>query len=176
MKSWRLSDSESLELANLRTELIRFFKHRTSPEDIDNLTTDTIIAAGTCFEHRSSLRHFVFSIARNKLTDWYRRRTRRGGAEVVRLDEDEVALEAFTEPGLGLESLLSIPARHAVLQQALAQVPDDYRVVVELWLAGQDSVQIAATLGINYNTTRSRLVRGKRVLLEAFIAGLDETE
>jgi DNA-directed RNA polymerase specialized sigma24 family protein len=42
-----------------------------------------------------------------------------------------------------------------------------------MWLDGHDSLQIAAELGVNYNTVRSRLARGKVLLLAAFDAALD---
>jgi DNA-directed RNA polymerase specialized sigma24 family protein len=85
--------------------------------------------------------------------------------------------DAFVEipaSGMGLDSLLSMSARREVLQAALAELPEMFREVVRMWLDGHDNLQIAATLGVNYNTVRSRLVRGKALLLAAFDAALDQ--
>ena len=150
-----------------------YFQRRVSHRDVENLVDDTTLAAGAGFERRSSLHHYVFSIAKRKVAEHWRRHERRAGrGELVPVGPSTLLRIPDSTPGL--ESLIVLPERHAHLQAALAEVPGSFREVVELWLAGHDNVQIAAALSINYNTARSRLVRGKAALLAAYEAALGE--
>lgn len=166
---WRLTDSEDLELLAMQRKLLGYYRTRISAPDLDGMVTDTLITAGTRFERRSSLGYFVFSIARRKVWDFWRMQARR--CELVFAGDD--AFVEIPASGMGLDSLLSMSARREVLQAALAELPEVFREVVRMWLDGHDTLQIAATLGINYNTVRSRLARGKVLLLAAFDAALD---
>jgi RNA polymerase sigma factor (sigma-70 family) len=154
----------------MRRKLLGYYRTRTSAPDLDGMVTDTLITAGTRFERRSSLGYFVFSIARRKVWDFWRMQARR--CELVFAGDD--AFVEIPASGMGLDSLLSMSARREVLQAALAELPEMFREVVRMWLDGHDNLQIAATLGVNYNTVRSRLVRGKALLLVAFDAALDQ--
>jgi RNA polymerase sigma factor (sigma-70 family) len=169
---WRLTDSEDLELLAMRRKLLGYYRTRISAPDLDGVVTDTLITAGTRFERRSSLGYFVFSIARRKVWDFWRMQARR--CELVFMSDDDAAFVEIPASGMGLDSLLSMSARREVLQAALAELPEMFREVVRMWLDGHDNLQIAATLGVNYNTVRSRLVRGKALLLAAFDAALDQ--
>jgi RNA polymerase sigma factor (sigma-70 family) len=166
---WRLTDSEDLELLAMRRKLLGYYRNRLPAPDLDGVVTDTLITAGTRFERRSSLGYFVFSIARRKVWDFWRMQARR--CELVFAGDD--AFVEIPASGMGLDSLLSMSARREVLQAALAELPEVFREVVQMWLDGHDNLQIAATLGVNYNTVRSRLARGKVLLLAAFDAALD---
>ena len=166
--SWRLTDSETLRLLNMRTMLESYYRRRTTPQDAEALATTTMIIAGAHFEHRSSLQHFVFGIAKHKAADFLRARERRlARAEFVFEAESHEHAEFLPDPGAGPETLLDWKRRGERLDVALATVPEAYRDVVRLWLDGQDNFQIAAALGLNYNTVRSRLSRGKAALLSA---------
>jgi RNA polymerase sigma factor (sigma-70 family) len=168
---WRLTDSEDLELLAMRRKLLGYYRNRIPAPDLDGVVADTLITAGTRFERRSSLGYFVFSIARRKVTDFWRMQARR--CELVFMGDDAAAFVEIPESGMGLESLVSMSARREVLQAALAELPEVFREVVRMWLDGHDNLSIAAALGVNYNTVRSRLARGKALLLAAFDAGLD---
>jgi RNA polymerase sigma factor (sigma-70 family) len=139
-----------------------YFIRRTKQRDVESLVEITLIEAGARFEGRSRLEHFVFAIAKRKVADVVRTRVRRRArAPFMRGDR---SLDA----GTGIETLLDRQRRSALLDAALDQVPERYREVVRLWLAGHDSLQIAAELGLNYNTARSRLSRGRAVLLAIY--------
>lgn len=166
---WRLTDSEDLELLAMRRKLLGYYRNRIPAPDLDGVVTDTLITAGTRFERRSSLGYFVFSIARRKVWDFWRMQARR--CELVFAGDD--AFVEIPASGMGLDSLLSMSARREMLQAALAELPEVFHEVVRMWLDGHDNLQIAATLGVNYNTVRSRLARGKVLLLAAFDAALD---
>lgn len=132
---WQLSDSETAELWAMKGKLIGYFKRRVKYDDIDNLTTDTLIEAGARFERRSSLWHFVFSIARRQVAGYWRAKNRRRGrGELVPIEDDHMAeFAAIPESSPALESVLSVPARRVLLRDALGGVPDVYRDVVTLW-------------------------------------------
>jgi RNA polymerase sigma factor (sigma-70 family) len=169
---WRLTDSEDIQLLSMQRKLHGYYRNRIPATDLDGMVTDTLIAAGTRFERRSSLGYFVFSIARRKIWDFWRMQARR--CELVLMDDDDPVFAEIRESGLGLDSLVSMSARREVLQAALAEVPEVFREVVQMWLDGHDNLQIAAALGVNYNTVRSRLGRGKVLLLAAFDAAQSE--
>ena len=167
--SWRLTDSETLRLFDMLPMLESYYRRHTSEQEAESLAMSTIIIAGSRFEHRSSLQHFVFGIAKHKVADFLRARSRRRArAELVFEAETHERAEFLPDPGAGPETLLDWQRRHERLDAALATVPEAYREVVRLCLDGQDNLQIAATLGLNYNTVRSRLSRGKAALRSAY--------
>jgi DNA-directed RNA polymerase specialized sigma24 family protein len=55
----------------------------------------------------------------------------------------------------------------ASIDEAVPLVSPIYRAALRMWLEGRDAMQIAERLGVPYNTARSRIVRGRRQLLEA---------
>jgi RNA polymerase sigma-70 factor (ECF subfamily) len=138
-----------------------YFARRTKQRDVESLVGITLIEAGARFEGRSTLEQFVFAIARRKVAEVVRTRVRRRARAFVRGDR---SLDA----GTGIETLLDHLRRSALLDAALDQVPELHREVVRLWLAGCDNLQIAAELGLSYNTARSRLSRGRAVLLAIY--------
>jgi RNA polymerase sigma-70 factor (ECF subfamily) len=165
-RTWKLTDSETSQLLAMARVLRGYFVRRTKQRDVESLVGITLIEAGARFEGRSTLQHFVFAIAKRKVAEVVRTRVRRRARAFTRGD---LSLDA----GTGVETLLDRLRHSALLDAALAQVPELHREVVRLWLAGWDNLQIAAELGLNYNTTRSRLRRGKKVLLRIYRPAID---
>ena len=166
VRKWQLTDSETLQLFAMSAVLRLYYVRRTKQRGVESLVATTLTEAGARFERRSSLKRFVFGIAKHKVIDVTRARARRRGRTFT--------WDRGLDAGTGLETLLDRARRSELLDAALAQVPEPYREVVRLWLAGHDNMQIAAELGLNYNTTRSRLRRGKAVLLAAYRPTVDE--
>lgn len=105
----------------------------------------------------NSLKSWVYAIARNTITDYYRKK------------------------GLITEQIDRNPARHlyeeeadeAVVTQQLSgciapfvrQLPSDYREIMELAeLQDVPQKEIAQRLGMNYTTVRSKVRRGRKKL------------
>lgn len=150
---WKISASTTTIL-RLNAELMRFFRNRVNQTaDAEDLASSTWLGAGRTFERRSPLRHFLFSVAYKVLLQHRRRAIRRPAAD--RVDVDALQSQART-----LESLMAHHALKADINRYTAQLPDAYREVVQLSLAGHDNDEIATTLQLNPNTVRSRLSRG----------------
>lgn len=157
--AWQISASERTILI-LQGQLRAYFRKRCSRSaDIDDLVSTTWLAAGKSFQHRCSLRHYLFCIAERVVANTYR--------QPDRLVLDGSDLEALPAEMRGLDSRVGQAQWKARVGEALAKVQDPYHGVVMLWLAGRDNVEIARALGINHNTVRSRLVRGKSQLFAA---------
>ena len=166
VRGWQLTDSETLQLFDMSGSLARYFGKRTQRQDVESLVDITLIEAGARFERRASLRYFVFAIARRQLAQVIRARAQQR-ARPFRYGDRSL------DAGTGIETLLDRQRRSEKLDAALARVPQIHREIVRLWLAGHDSVQIAEMLGLNYNTTRSRLSQGRAVLLAAYLPAID---
>lgn len=144
----------------LQGQLRAYFRKRCSRSaDIDDLVSTTWLAAGKSFQHRCSLRHYLFSIAARMVANTYR--------QPDRLVLDGSDLDDLPAEMRGLDSRVGQAQWKALVDEALTKVQDPYDEVMRLWLAGCDNMQIARRLGINHNTVRSRLVRGKNQLFAA---------
>ena len=162
----RMSVSRS-EYQQINRDLISFFKRfapaSANPED---LAADTWLAAVRWFEGRCPLREFVFHVAKRRAGEVWRRRRRK--PPVDSLTDEEEGEHTYEEDavaeGPGPETCLTLAAGKEAVAHALEAVNDAYRDAVRLWLEGCDNFQIAAALGIHYNTARSRLSRGRSQL------------
>jgi RNA polymerase sigma-70 factor, ECF subfamily len=134
------------------------------------------------FEWRSSLRTWLIGIAVNRA----RTRGARDGREVT-FDEPETANldpSRFDERGHWArpggawaartpEEIVSTAETTAVIQSAIAALPERQRVVVELRdVAGLDGPEVAEMLGISEVHQRVLLHRGRTALREALGAHL----
>jgi RNA polymerase sigma-70 factor (ECF subfamily) len=131
-----------------------FFRARLPSQEVEELTQRVLlytIAQPQRFRGASSLHTYIFSVARKALAERHR--------HVWRNLEDPRSVEH-------LSSLLTPPSQIVVrrewasrLREAMQRMSVPYAEVLELHLAGLENHQIAARLGVNYNTVRSRLSR-----------------
>jgi RNA polymerase sigma-70 factor (ECF subfamily) len=112
------------------------------------------------FDGRSAFSTWVYRIATNASLDELRRRRRRPLSVVH--DDDRADLEpADRNSGLAFE----LVADREVLEAALLEVPEDFRVPVVLRdVADLDYQEIAETLGVPIGTVKSRIARGRGML------------
>lgn len=106
-----------------------------------------------------SFRSWLFAIAHNTVLN-----TRRDSRRHQPLD----VVVALTDDGLSVEDEVANRQRRQQVSEALAQLPEDYRRVVELRLAGFTGPEIAATLGRSHDavrTTQGRAISRLRALL-----------
>ncbi|MEE9383709.1 MAG: RNA polymerase sigma factor [Nannocystaceae bacterium] len=115
------------------------------------------------FRHDSSFRSFLFGIAHNVLRSHVRSRIR----EDQRLDWTEVSAEAL-DPSPS-EIAVKRDEQRAILS-ALRRIPLACQTVLELYywedLTASD---VAAALGLNEGTVRSRVRRGKALLTQELL-------
>jgi RNA polymerase sigma-70 factor (ECF subfamily) len=157
MTSYRWAiEASTASLAKLADELHGYFRKRVrSTGDAEDLVGQTWLAAGRNFAGRSTLRYYLFAVAKRLVWDYCRLTTRRPWIYSDR-DDPETLPSELPELDISLERSEDVQR----LRQALAQLPEHYVVVIELALLGYKHPQIAEILGINYNTVRSRHVRG----------------
>jgi RNA polymerase sigma factor (sigma-70 family) len=139
--------------------LYRFFSSKAL-QDIEDLVQRTLL---DCLESRSTLktgafRAYLFGVARNRLIDHLRRNARLDAS----VDVGEISIADLRT---SVSQQVARSEQHDLVRQALALVPLDYQIALELayWenMSGRD---IAQVLGIEENTVRSRLARGREML------------
>lgn len=119
----------------------------------------------------SKFRAWLSSIARSTVQNWFRGRDRDVVSRAAPLDA--AADQASDESGP--EEAAMIQEQKAVVQQALAEIPEALREPLILFYREQKSIrEVAEQFGLTENTTRQRISRG-RSLLRKQVAHMVET-
>ena len=130
-----------------------------NPADAADATQEALIAIVRGlprFDRRAAPRTWMYRVATNACLDELRRRGRR-----PRLGLDDAMAEQ-SEPGPPLDRTVT---DRLTLDDALARLPDEFRVAVVLRdVQGMDYAQIAEVLQIPLGTVRSRIARGRKAL------------
>lgn len=152
--------------------LTRFFVNKVrNTEEVEELVQRsfvTIMQAAPRYRGGSSVRTWVFGIARNLLRQFYDRRRREAGIE----PGDEVSVADFDSPGAS--TLLRGKAEQKLLLTALRTLPLETQVILELFYWEEmRSREIGAVLGMPEGTVRSNL-RSARQDLHMVITRLGE--
>ncbi|MCA9659414.1 MAG: sigma-70 family RNA polymerase sigma factor, partial [Myxococcales bacterium] len=121
-------------------------------EDLEQDISLALWQALPAFRGESSLRTFVYRVARYCC---YRILRRRG-----RLDVDEYTDEVG-DPSACIESWMDRADEHAQLERALARLPEGPRSTLALRLEGKSYAEIADILGISERNVSVRLVRAR---------------
>ena len=132
------------------------------PDDAQDLVQDTLLRVrrGLPNYRPGSMRGWLTRIATNAFIDQTRRRQRRV----------ESPLGNQAEGDLPAAPAADCPSAHLPLdlQEALAALPDDYRLPVVLCdVADRSYQEIADILGLPIGTVRSRIHRGRMLLRQA---------
>jgi RNA polymerase sigma-70 factor (ECF subfamily) len=173
LSRWRAGDRSAGErlLSRHVKSLFRFFRSKVDDTAAEDLTQSTFLAATAArdtFRGDASLRTFLFAIARKQLLMHYRSSPKR---------EREVVLDTMSVFDLGASpsSLLRASDEQRLLRTALARIPVDFQIAVELYYwEGLSTVAIAQVLEVAEGTVRSRLARARERLGE-LIAELAST-
>lgn len=142
-------DDETLRWIQPR---IREFFRRRLPEHVDvgDLVAEVMLAfAG--FRGESSPKHYAFMVARRVLAQYHRKPQQ----TVPPASEEE-----FLDPCSGMTTRMQRLERQQLVRSEAAAIDPPFADVVLLSLDGHSPLEIAARLGINENTVRSRLSRG----------------
>jgi RNA polymerase sigma-70 factor, ECF subfamily len=138
-----------------------------STRDADDAAQEAlirIVRAIDRFDGRASFSTWTYRIATNAALDELRKRSRRPQLHVVGEDDRGPGSEAVDEVAQrrveGIVDRMSIDA-------ALADLPEEFRVPVVMRDVGDlDYAEIAEELSIPIGTVKSRIARGRRMLLE----------
>ena len=130
-----------------------------NPADAADATQEALIAIVRGlprFDRRAAPRTWMYRVATNACLDELRRRGRR-----PRLGLDEAMAER-PDPAPPVDRTVT---DRLTLDDALARLPDEFRVAVVLRdVQGMDYAQIAEVLDIPIGTVRSRIARGRQAL------------
>ena len=124
------------------------------------------------FDGRSSFGTWAYRIATNASLDELRRRKRRPSTLIPTSDDREFE-HVDTTSHVRIDQI----AEREVLEQALRDLPEEFRVPVVLRdVADLDYNEIAATLDVPVGTVKSRISRGRGMLAAALGNQPDHSE
>lgn len=142
-----------------------------SKEDAEDLTQEAIVRAYDAFERfdGSNFKAWILRIVTNLYINRYRQRQR--GPMMTSMEEESVAEPVAAEGELPDRQLFD-GIVGAEVEEALNQVPEDFRMAVILSdIEGLTYQEIADATDVPIGTVRSRLARGRALLrkqLESF--------
>jgi RNA polymerase sigma-70 factor (ECF subfamily) len=155
LAGWRAGDSAAGDALVTRywPSIAGFFRSKVGDDGAD-LISQTFLA---CLESRDpidNLKAFLFAVARRRLADHFRKRSR---AAVV-----DLAMSSLADLAPGPVTELALRQRGELLRDGLARIPLDDQIALELaYFEGMSTKDIASVLEINENTVRSRLSRAR---------------
>jgi RNA polymerase sigma-70 factor (ECF subfamily) len=133
------------------------------PEDALDATQEAMIAIArgiTRFDGRAAFTTWAYRVATNAALDELRRQRRRP----LPLDPTDREGSAPRDPGPSIEDRVGT---RLDVDAALATLPDEFRVAVVLRdLCDLDYAEIAEVLDVPPGTVRSRISRGRAILVE----------
>jgi RNA polymerase sigma-70 factor (ECF subfamily) len=144
--------------------------HDADAADASQEAMILIVRGLTKFDGRSTFATWSYRIATNASLDELRRKRRRplvGLAPTGRGDDDEGDLGGdHSDPDSGAR--IDALGDRILLDQALAALPDDFRIPVVLRdVGGLDYAEIADVIGVPIGTVKSRIARGRAQLASA---------
>lgn len=165
-----------------------------NPHDAEDLVQEAALSAYRAFhqfERGTNFNAWFMRILTNAFYASWRRKKRR--PETTSLDDAQPLHMLFASAAAGLlehhqdpASLIVDRLGEARVGEAIAELPEEFRVVCALYFVNDASYQeIADMLGCPVGTVRSRLHRGRRMLQKALwtlavdsgvVAGLKPTE
>jgi RNA polymerase sigma-70 factor (ECF subfamily) len=138
-----------------------------SREDAEDLAQEAIVRAYDAYERfdGTNFKAWMLRIVTNLYINRYRQRQR--GPQLGSL-EDEGAIEPVSSETETPDRLLFDNAIGAEIEEALAKVPEDFRMAVILSdIEGLSYQEIADATDVPIGTVRSRLARGRSILRKA---------
>lgn len=142
-----------------------------SREDAEDLAQEAIVRAYDAFERfdGANFKAWILRIVTNLYINRYRQRQR--GPQMASLEDDNI-YEPVAEEGVVPDRQLFDELVGAEVEEALKNVPEDFRMAVILSdIEGMSYQEIADATEVPIGTVRSRLARGRALLrrqLESF--------
>ena len=138
-----------------------------STRDADDAAQEAlirIVRALDRFDGRASFSTWSYRIATNAALDELRKRSRRPQLHVVADDDHPASTEPVDD--LAQRRVEGVADRISI-EAALAELPEEFRVPVVMRDVGDlDYAEIAEALSVPIGTVKSRIARGRRMLLE----------
>jgi len=152
---------------------LRLTRNRQDAEDLLQETYLRAFAHYDGFQEGTNLKAWLFRILKNGFINGYRQR--KAGPREVDLERDsgsfEAALEEVVPASATPEDELVAGTLDGDVARALAALPEDFRLAVELVdLQDFSYREVADILEIPLGTVMSRLYRGRKLLEDALLA------
>lgn len=139
-------------------------------DEVDDLSQETflrVFRALAYFDGRAKLSTWIYTIAHRVAIDHLRKTASRPQEALAWSDdEEETSREgAIQSPEPGPDVLLERMRSQELLRDALARLPDKFRLpVVYAAIDGLDYATIAEMLGVAVGTVKTHVFRGKQML------------
>ena len=154
--------------------MLGFAKRRTqTASDAEDAVQDACIKAWSNFgelREDAKTRAWLYRILRSVLSDDGEKRTRRAGlVSMTRLDDVHEEMMASPHDSVFADVAARIDSEQ--LYQALALIPQDYAIAVELHdIDGFKYHEIAEIVDVPHGTIMSRIARGRRLLAATIVS------
>lgn len=157
-------------------------------DEAADLTQETFVAAYrsySAFRGESTVYTWLYRIALNLCKNKFRERDRRANYEGVSLDEASgtddhpsrypIRRDQIEDPAARPDAVLQRKELKELIEQAIRQLPPDYRIVAVLRdLQGLSYSEIAAAADLSVDVVRTRLARARNMLRRKLGAYLRE--
>jgi RNA polymerase sigma factor (sigma-70 family) len=156
----RISETFRREQSRLRSFIRRRVADPRDAEDILQDVFSRLVEANRLLMPIDHVTGWLFRVARNRITDLFRKKQPERFSEAASADENEalLALEDWLpSPEAGPETLYAREVLIDELELAIDELPEEQReVFVAHELEGRSFKEIAAETGVNMNTLLSR--------------------
>jgi RNA polymerase sigma factor (sigma-70 family) len=141
--------------------LDRFFRNKINEghDDLVQQTFEAALGSRDRFRRDSSFRTYLFAIAHNVLCGHFRAQKRNSHLEFTEVSACDLAP--------GPSTVFRARREQQLLLEALRKIPLDYQIVLELYFWEElPGSAISEIVGLPENTVRSRIRKGKQLLLK----------
>jgi RNA polymerase sigma-70 factor (ECF subfamily) len=150
--------------------LSSFISHKiNNPADAEEVLQDTLFAfleSARDFQGASSVKTFLFSICRNKIVDFYRRKKIK---QVVFSRTPN--LEALVSPILNPEEELDTKMLKEKIHIVLGRLLPQYRKLLVLkYMDNLTAAEIAQRFAVTLKSVESQLFRARKAFVESFLS------
>ena len=156
----RISEAVNREQARLRNFIRRRVADQGDAEDILQDVFYEFVAAYRMMKPVEQATAWLFQVARNRITDLFRRKKREARSEPAALTEDGEPMrweDLLPSPDAGPQVAFARSVLLEELDAALDELPDDQReVFIAHEVMGYSFKELAAQSGVSVNTLLSR--------------------
>ena len=149
-------------------KIFTYIKNRTETrEDAEEIFQDTLLSSIDAlrgFSYKSKLSTFLFSIARNKVIDYYRRK------KIKKiLFSQSPQIESLIVTLLGPEEILINKQKGINIDRVFSSLPASYRKVIKLkYIDGKSIIEITKELKVSFKSAESMLFRARKAFAKAW--------
>ena len=158
-ESRRLTDDIARESPRLRNFIRRRVADEADVEDILQEVFSELFEAYRLLQPIEQVGAWLFRVAKNRITDRYRKRGTEARADLAMSSEDETGdlLDLLPSPDAGPEAAYLREALLEELDEALEELPEEQqRVFIAHELEGRSFKDLAEETGANMNTLLAR--------------------